>query len=239
MRYARELADGALRRRPPSPIGTDRLAELLRAVYSAGVRARSRRLAPVASPWRPGPDPEPSESKETRPHHARRAPRHLLPRHRDRPRDGQHAGPRPRPRDRHQRAERGRDRREDPEGPRDRRGGEADGRPDPGQHRRDPAAPRRGDQRLRRDGADDQVLRAPGARPDRPHPAAAHDPRRPVRCHRGGEARGPRRGAQRGRPLGAPHRGADGRGDRCRPAGIGADRAASSSTSAAARPRSP
>ena len=41
-----------------------------------------------------------------------------------------------------------------------------------------------------------------------------------------------------GRALGAPHRGADGRGDRGRPAGQRAVRAASSSTSAAGRPRS-
>ena len=53
-----------------------------------------------------------------------------------------------------------RDRREDASASRDRRRGEADGRPDAGQHHRDPPAPRRRHQRLRRDRADDQVLRA-------------------------------------------------------------------------------
>ena len=60
-----------------------------------------------------------------------------------------------------------RDRREDQARPRDRRRGEADGRPDAGLHHRRPPAARRRHQRLRRHRADDQVLREQGARPGR------------------------------------------------------------------------
>ena len=105
--------------------------------------------------------------------HARPTPRPLLPRHRHRPRHRQHAGPRPRPRDRDLRAVGRRHRREDQARARDRRRGEADGRPDAGLDHRGPPAARRRHQRLRRHRADDQVLREQGARPDRADPAAA------------------------------------------------------------------
>ena len=65
-----------------------------------------------------------------------------------------------------------------------------------------PAARRR-HQRLRRDRADDQVLRRQGARPGRHDPAAADAARHPVGRDRGREAGRPRRRAQRRRPLGA------------------------------------
>ena len=104
--------------------------------------------------------------------HVRPPPRPLLPRHRHRPRHRQHARPCPRPRHRHLRAVGRRDRRQDEAGPGDRRRGEAHGRPDAGLDHRRPPAPRRGHQRLRRDRADDQVLRQQGARPDRADPAA-------------------------------------------------------------------
>ena len=61
---------------------------------------------------------------------------------------------------------------------------------------------------------------AQGARPRRHDPAAADAPRHPVGRHRGREARRPRCGPQRRRPLGPPDRGADGGGDRRRAAGV-------------------
>ena len=171
--------------------------------------------------------------------HARPTPRPLLPRHRHRPRHRQHARPRPRPRDRDLRAVGRRDRREDQARARDRRRGQADGRPDARLDHRGPPAARRRHQRLRRHRADDQVLREQGARPGRADPAAADAARHPVGRDRGREARRPRRRAQLRRALGAADRGADGGGDRRRAAGDASRPGRSSSTSAAARPRSP
>ena len=60
----------------------------------------------------------------------------------------------------------------------------------------------------------------------------------PVRLHRGGTPRDPGKRGKRRRPPGPTDRGADGRGDRRRPAGDRTVRAAWSSISAAAPPRS-
>ena len=61
----------------------------------------------------------------------------------------------------------------------------------------------------------------------------------PFGHHRGREARREGERRERGRARGLPHRGADGGGDRRRPPDHRAERATWSSTSAAARPRSP
>src|SRR5207247_593347 len=69
----------------------------------------------------PPPPAAPRADQETSPAHARPLPWPFLAGYRHRPRNGQHAGPRPRPRDRHERAVGRRDRRADEARPRDRR----------------------------------------------------------------------------------------------------------------------
>ena len=157
--------------------------------------------APAARPTQPAParpldtggvrardTPARDQARRTPCSDARPDPRPLLSRHRDRPRDCQHPRPRPRSRDRDQRTVRRGDRRQDEARPGGRGGGEADGRPDAGQHHRGQAAARRRHQRLRRDRADDQVLRRQGPRPGRHDRAAADADGHPVRGDRGREA---------------------------------------------------
>ena len=69
-------------------------------------------------------------------------------------------------------------------------------------------------------------------------PVAAHHHLRALRLDAGRAPRDPRIRARRGRVEGVPDRGADGRGDRRRPADLATRPARWSSTSAAARPRS-
>ena len=69
-------------------------------------------------------------------------------------------------------------------------------------------------------------------------PSPAHHHLRAVRLDAGRAPRDPRVGARRGRVEGLPDRGADGRGDRRRPADLATRPARWSSTSAAARPKS-
>ena len=69
-------------------------------------------------------------------------------------------------------------------------------------------------------------------------PEPAHHHLRALRLDPGRAPRHPRVGARRRRPRGLPDRGADGRGDRRRPAGLARRAARWWSTSAAAPPRS-
>ena len=69
-------------------------------------------------------------------------------------------------------------------------------------------------------------------------PSPAHHHLRALRLDAGRAPRDPRVGARRRRVEGVPDRGADGRGDRRRPADLATRPARWSSTSAAARPRS-
>ena len=143
-------------------------------------------------------------------------------RHGRRPRDGEHAGLRPRPRHRALRAVRGGDRPTLRRGACGRRRGEADARPDARDDHRDPPAQGRRDRRLRRHRADAPPLHPEGA-PEPLRPPARRR-LRPVRRHRG-RAAGRRGGDALGRrAAGVPDRGADGRRDRGGPADRGADR---------------
>ena len=109
-------------------------------------------------------------------------------------------------------------------GPRGRRRSEADAGPHAGHDHRDPPAQGRRDRRLRRHRADAAPLHQAGAlQPLRP-PAGRR--LRPLRGDRGREARGRGGLPLRRRPQGLPDRGADGGGDRRRPAGRRADRLA-------------
>ena len=108
-------------------------------------------------------------------------------------------------------------------GPRRRRGGQADGRAHARQHRGDPPLARRRHRRLRGRRGDDQALHPPGA------PAArlrqpARDHLRALRLDRGRAARDPGERRERRRAARVPDRGADGGGDRRRPAGDRAHR---------------
>ena len=69
-------------------------------------------------------------------------------------------------------------------------------------------------------------------------PSPAHHHLRALRLDAGRAPRDPRVGARRGRVEGVPDRGADGGGDRRRPADLAMRPARWSSTSAAARPKS-
>ena len=108
-------------------------------------------------------------------------------------------------------------------GPRGRRGRQADARPHARQHRGDPAAARRRDRRLRSRRGDDQALHPQGAQPAQLREPADHR-LRAVGLDRGRAPRDPGIRRERRRQARVPDRGADGGGDRRRPAGDRADR---------------
>ena len=111
-----------------------------------------------------------------------------------------------------------------------------DARPHARLHRRHPAAARRRDRRLRSRRGDDQALHPQGAQPPRLRLAADHR-LRAVRLDRGRAPRDPGERGERRRAPRAADRGADGGGDRRRPAGHRAHPARWWSTSAAAPPK--
>ena len=96
-------------------------------------------------------------------------------------------------------------------------GSQDDAGPDPGQHHRHPADPRRGHRRLRGDRGDAALLHQQGPQP--PHSGASPDHhQRPLRHHPGGTASGARVGRVSRGPRGVPDRRAHGRRHRRRPA---------------------
>ena len=108
-------------------------------------------------------------------------------------------------------------------GARRRRGGQADGRPHPRQHRGHPPLARRRHRRLRGRRGDDQALHPQGAPAPRLR-QPARDHLRALGLDRGRAARHPGECRERRRPARLPDRGADGGRDRRRPAGHRAHR---------------
>ena len=104
-----------------------------------------------------------------------------------------------------------------------RRRGQDDAGPHARQHQGHPPLARRRHRRLRGRGGDDQALHPQGAQPPQLRQPADHH-LRAVGLDRGRAPRHPRVGRERRRPQGVPDRGADGGGDRRRPAGDRADR---------------